>query len=661
MNVFIRRVGDAPPIHFAVREVERLFRRMDPRSEIAQGAAPCYDSEDTRSLWIGMDPAWETLLPSAPDPALDDGIYVRVRGCAGVVTGSNPRAVLIAAYRLLRENGCAFLFPGEEGELIESRPLARVEATVCEAAANRHRGVCIEGANAYRHVRDMIDWLPKVGMNAYFIQFFTPYTFFERWYRHAGNPDIPGAELSVATVQGFLRALSDEITDRGLLYHAVGHGWTCGAFGVEGLGWEAQEAEAPPHVKPYLAQLDSERGYFQGVPLTTQLCYGNPDVRARLVKAVADYCAAHPEVDYVHFWLGDSAHNHCECPLCCDTLPADFYVAMLKALDALLTLRGLRTRVVFLLYEDLLWAPLREALGACDRFTLMFAPVWRTYTEPFTARDAYAGELPPFSRNHNRMPRSVEENVARLRTWQQRFTGDGFDFDYHFMWDHYLDLGGVSSARILYEDIRNLPVLGLNGLISCQVQRSFYPTGLGMQVLARALWDRDASFEDISREYFRAALGEEGEAVARYLAEISRRFNPPYLRGEKPTLDPQAARCYGELALWVRARVPVLRDNLAVQIAPARNALWRCLVDAAELTVKLCWALCAKAQGDTQTQGSAWAQVVSSLRDSEWATHPYFDLYTFLEIWESRPSAPMAECCVNSRERAPLGEEVQTL
>ena len=62
-----------------------------------------------------------------------------------------------------------------------------------ERPAYRHRGVCIEGAVSWEHVRDMVAWLPKLGFNAYFIQFREAYNFFQRWYEHEANPLLAGA------------------------------------------------------------------------------------------------------------------------------------------------------------------------------------------------------------------------------------------------------------------------------------------------------------------------------------------------------------------------------------------------------------------------------------------------------------------------------------
>ena len=55
--------------------------------------------------------------------------------------------------------------PGADGERIPQKEIDSPTVYVREAASYRHRGVCIEGADSYDNIRDMIDFLPKVGLN----------------------------------------------------------------------------------------------------------------------------------------------------------------------------------------------------------------------------------------------------------------------------------------------------------------------------------------------------------------------------------------------------------------------------------------------------------------------------------------------------------------
>ena len=74
--------------------------------------------------------------------------------------------MLLAVYRFLYELGCRWIRPSRDGEIISSLKLERskMNVSVNETASYRHRGICIEGQVNYEHVRDMLDWLPKLGM-----------------------------------------------------------------------------------------------------------------------------------------------------------------------------------------------------------------------------------------------------------------------------------------------------------------------------------------------------------------------------------------------------------------------------------------------------------------------------------------------------------------
>ena len=628
MSLMIACLNNDAPVKLAAEELKSYILKMDPQADVALLTGQTYDPSRPDTLWLGLNEAFDALLPQVKERELDDGIYIDVTAGCGVVSGTNARSVLLAAYRLLSENGCAFLHPGEGGEIIPHKPVAKLCAKVCEAASSRHRGVCIEGAVSYEHVLNMIRLIPKLGMNAYFVQFFVPTTFFDRWYGHQENPLYAPHTLTREEVSGMRGSLVEEVRKRGLMYHDVGHGWTCEPFGVPGEGWEVAES-TPESIRPLLAEVNGKREFWGGKALNTNLCYGNPEARNGITDAITEYCAAHPEVDYLHFWLADGKNNHCECPLCRDTAPADFYVSMLNDLDAKLTARGISTRIVFLIYVDLLWEPKVERIQNPDRFVLMFAPITRTYSSPFLPDKAFEGELAPYKRNQNVMPKSVAENVERLKRWQAGFSGDSFDFDYHFMWDHFKDLGYYQMADLLMQDMKNLSSIGLNGMISCQNQRVFFPTGLGMHAMAAGLWNRNADFEPLANWYFANAYGEGGAEVQAYLGQVSELIDPVYMRNEKQKVSPAQAEGYRKLAEVVDAFEPTIHAGIdAAQ--PGVKANWKSLLLHAGLIRRLAKTLELRASGEEEASLAAWEETAQYAREIEKDVHELFDVCLFV-------------------------------
>lgn len=260
---------------------------------------------------------------------------------------------------------------------------------------------------------------------------------------------------------------------------------------------------------------------FKNVPLNTNLCYSNPQVRDTMNEAITRYCKENPQIDVLHFWLADGHNNQCECDECAKHRPADWYVKMLNELDEKMTAAGVNTKIVFLVYVDLLWEPVKERLNNPDRFILMYAPITRYYGQTYGDCLEFDGELAPYERNKLTMPGSLAHNLAHLRRWQAQFDGDSFCFDYHLMWAHMGDPGYERSARNLFQDMKDLHKIGLDGMVSCQIQRCFFPTAMPFNMMAAALWDEHSCYEEQAKAYYRSAYGADGLEVYPLLTKVS--------------------------------------------------------------------------------------------------------------------------------------------
>jgi hypothetical protein len=472
-------------------------------------------------------------------------------------------------------------------------------------------------------------------MNGYFIQFMVPFTFFDRWYMHGQNPWMTPQPVTTADVAAMTAFLESEIGKRGMMYHAVGHGWTCEPFGIEGRSWDVKDVVVPEEARPYLAMVGGKRELCGGIPLNTNLCYSNPQARQRVATAVVSYCQAHRGVDYLHFWLADGMNNHCECERCREIQPSDAYVTLLNEIDECLTLEKLTVKVVFLLYVDLLWCPQRERLHHPERFTMMFAPITRTYSVPFwDGKTAKTIQTPPYTRNQLVMPRDVRENLAYLAEWQEQFAGDSFDFDYHIFRDHVLDPGGYRMAQVLFEDMKNLDKMGLRGMMSCQVQRAFFPTGLGMAAMAGALWNKERDFDEVAADYYRDVFCDLAPQMTAYFRTLSGMFDPPYLRGETVTVSAHIASRYDAIPAYIETMLPVIEACLAAAQDPCTKMTWLTLLRHAQLCTLLSPALACKARGDIPGAAEAWEAAKACANQMEPELHTAFDVEFFIKVME---------------------------
>lgn len=630
--ITIAAIEDHPTISFALKELSDFLVRMAPdyRVDVRWESALDKQGEGSSFLWVGRFKEVGVQVPQMADPELDDAIHVEVTEGKGCIAGSNARSVLLAVYRFLEEAGCRWLRPGADGDYVPQRALETITVHLQETASYRHRGLCIEGAVSIENMLDNIHWAPKLGFNSYFIEFKTPHTFFDRWYGHRNNRYKEPESISIEQVDAFTARMEQEIKKRGLLYHAVGHGWTGEPLGLPCLGWDSVDYEVEEEKARYFAQVDGKRELWHGVPLNTNLCFSNPEARRLVVQYAADHAAKNPHIDMLHFWLADAFNNHCECEECCKALPSDFYIKMLNELDEELTTRNMNTRVVFLLYLDLLWVPEKEKIHNPDRFLLLFAPISRTYSSSYDS-DTAGIEIQPFIRNKLKFPTNIRENVAFLKAWQQLFDGDGFTYEYHHMWDHYLDPGYFQMAHMISQDVKNLRKLQLNGIISDQTQRSFFPSGLGMYVLGKTLWNEHADFSELAEKYFHDAFGESGEAVCSYMETLSDLFDPPYMRGEKPRVSEEAAKKLKQIQNVIADFRQVIQRNVGASLDSTLNKSWEYLSIHANVASLLASALEARAEGKADEARLRWDATSDYVERNEDLYQPVFDVFLFIQ------------------------------
>jgi len=617
---------------FAAREFARLICTMDPnaQAEVSESAP----SEEARLLTIGVDPSLSSLK-KVEDPTVDDVISIQVSQGAGSITGNNEHSTLIAVYRFFREVGCVFVRPGREGEYVPQKDSASLSVSLLETPAYRHRGICLEGSNSYENVVDMIDWAPKMGFNAYFTQLFRPAFAFTRWYQHDSNPSLTPSPISCRTIDSFVSDYEREIALRGLHHHRIGHGWASKILGFTSGAWHERnlDEDVIPERKDLIAIIGGERKLFRGSGIDTNLCYSDPVVQEMMSDEVLKYAKEHPDIRYVHFWLADQLNNQCECERCMQARTADQYVQILNRIDEKLTREGLDTKIVFLIYLDLLWSPEKERLSNPDRFIMMFAPIRRSYSVPMASDLGY--EEIPYRRNGFRLPPQAGGSLPYLASWQKVFDGDSFIFDYHYMWDYINDPGAFECVRIMTKDVEDFRSLGLNGFMSCQNQRVWMPNGFGMNAMGNALWTGKDNFHPSAKAYFSAAYGEDGEGVSQLMENLSRLFDPEILRGEKPVKDSIAVENYRRIPLCIDEFMPVVRKNLeSTEGVQLRS--WQCLEFYLSLCRKTAATLLAASLADRKGMDEAWQVARKFACDNEIRFQKEFDVFEFLNIWENK-------------------------
>ena len=596
----IKKVRANEVIDHAAQELRKYLRMMMPEcGDVKISFAP--DAKDGFRLGLLEDFGLPTI--EAEDPALDDVIHVDCTPDGGILAGSNPRSVLFAVYRFLRENGCRWLYPGVDGDYV---PMKDIEAVKYHKKADhRFRGFCNEGTESQQAMLDCADYYAKLEMNVYMLEWFVPVSYYTRYYEHTFNRNRIPEPVPRRQILQWKRQTESEIAKRGLMFHDIGHGWMSRAFNFDEdfrKRITAKEIGAPQEIIDMMAFVEGKRDFFRGKPGLTNYCMSNPKVRSIFAKTVADYAENHENSDFLHVWLADYNHNHCECEECKKMRPADWYMMIMNEIDEELTKRNLDTRIVFIAYVDTLWGPEQVEIKNPKRFSLLYAPVTRSYTSSIT-ENSVIPEAAPYIRNGWESPVGAEANLALLHTWRKLWKGPAFCYEYHFWRHQFNDPGSLTFAKRIWEDIRGIKYMGIDGFVEDGSQRSGFPNAFPVYIYAETLMNRECDFEAVKADYYSHIYGEDWQAVESIMARMSAVFDFGYMEGEK-SADEKISAFYNPVQAEKLKLVAELaaeeRDLVAKHLTmPTRpqTVSWRMLGLHAQFCEKLAQVMIAKANG----------------------------------------------------------------
>lgn len=574
----------------------------------------------------------DLIFEVRPDDQKKDTYEIETEGLSGTISSNTWIGLLNGFYRWLEEHGVRFVRPGKDREVILEDPDPDRKIFLKVEPAYDHRGVCIEGADSYENLIDFIDWLPKIGMNSFFIQFENPYPFFKRWYEHEFNPYMEKEPFSPEFAQKLSDRTDQEMEKRGIVHHRVGHGWTGEVLGYSSkYGWE-KGLELPEDKKEFAAMLKGERDLVEGAPILTSLCFSNPEVQKRMVDVIVDYARNHPEVDYLHVWLSDARNNICECEECQKDLVSDQYIRILNQLDEALSAEGIDTKICFLLYHELLFAPKKEKIQNPDRYTMMFAPITRTFERSYV--DVDLDELPEpaeYVRNQIVLPNSLEENLACLKSWQENFDGDSFVYDYPLGRAHYGDLGYMAIADTIYRDIQSLDRLSLNGCISCQELRAGFPHNFPDYVMAKMLVNPNQNLDDLKEEYFSALYGKDWKEAVNYLESLSENSSCDHFNAIGKRVNPKMEKKYRKAQSIAKEALPLIEKNCS-ELSGEQKEEWKQLGWHRTYVEKLAGALEQIAYGNPEKADVLWHDFLDFIRRNENEIQRNLDVYRVIEV-----------------------------
>ena len=594
----IYKMRDDQTISFAADELKKYLWTMMPNS----GNTPIsLNPNATEGFRLGLLEDFG-LENEATDLVWDDVVHIDTTENGGILAGSNPRSVLFAVYRFLRLNGCQWFYPGPEGEYV---PMKAIEPQKYHKLADhRVRGYTIEGDPSMEQVYNWLDYQAKLEMNMFVPS--DPYVYMRRYYgRQKLTGHRPEEVVTPAQCEQWLRTLESEAAKRGLLLKEGGHGNIPQALGLDPADREAYkrgEKQLPEEVRPYLAEMNGKRDLHRNDIYYTNLCMSQPKVRRMLVEQYIRRIKAAPHLCMLTIGFADGTRNHCECENCRKLNPSDFQIMIANELDEELTAMGDNTKVGISTYVDMMFPPVQETLKNPNRFMMQFTPISRSYSASITENTVIPEPI-PYVRNAWQVPKGIDECVALFQARRKGPRMPAYAYEYHFWRAQTRDPGLMCMSRRIYEDVRSLKLLDIDGYQQDGSNKHFFPHGFHEYIHAETLVNRDCDYEEELNAYFSLLYGEDYQQVLNYLNGISEAFGEKYMAGEDyapgaedPLHNPERAlklEPVCEMAAVVRSLVAKNRK------APVRiQALaWRLLERHAEFCEGLAEVFIAKARG----------------------------------------------------------------
>ena len=468
------------------------------------------------------------------DAALDDVVHIETTTEGGIIAGSNYRSILFAVYRYLKLCGCRFYAPGVDGEFIPRKPIK--PQSYHKMADIRSRRFMLEGRPSFQDTLAFVDYHAKQELNGYGIA--TPFVYMARYYLHDQleahrEPEPVDAE----TVLQMAKALECECAKRGMKFGGGNHDIIPKVLGMDPLEREIYRKgiKVPTEeMKSKMALLNGKRELFKNDLFNTNFCMSRADLRKKYVDIIVDMAKKNPHYSNIACCLADLRRNHCECEECQKLHPTDFLVMMVNDIDEIFTREGIPTKLSFSTYVDQQFAPKQERVKNPRRVSMSFPPIGRTYSRSIT-KDSVFPEVEPYVRNAWRTPRTVEENYAYLKKWQEVFPGNFSTYEYHFYVHQYRDPGLMSMSRRLYEDIQALKLVNITGMTEDGSNKNCFPHGFMSHIYGQTLVDLNTDYEAEKEDYFKTCYGEDWQAALDYMEQVSAIFEHAYMCGDKPT------------------------------------------------------------------------------------------------------------------------------
>lgn len=459
---------------FAADELAAYLHRIT-------GARPRADGKGV-PIRIGTEPAGPQRT------ARLDTVRITVAADGIAIRGATPFATLNGVYRFLEMLGCRwyapdFAFYGQSGGSVVPR-----HRTICLRYADLthtptfalRRKYCEEGrSQSDQTLRQLIDWMPKVGLNTLVHPMDCFHAGFAVWDERRATA-VP------------------ELRKRGMTIEVGGHGY---------------ENFLTPQIMAQHPEWGGMRadGSREPNPVLRSFCTSNADAMRAFQDEVERYWDAHPEIDIFDLWPPDTL-AWCECGDC-------------KRLGGIPYRHALVTNAIARLAQ-------RKRPGMKVEIAAYFEP--SVPPEGIRFEDNVIVDFCPITRSHEHRIYDASCGVNRffediLLSWfdTPSFKGQVGVYTYYrkYAWRSL----PILLPQMIADELRYYRVLGVDGIGSYAEPADWWTYELQHYVVARLTHDTATDLDGLLRRYFEDRYGAAGQAV-RDMVQLIENFLPRVAR-----------------------------------------------------------------------------------------------------------------------------------
>lgn len=466
------------------------------------------------------------------------------------ITGSNARSVLYGVYKYLKSFGYAFLYPGEEGQIIPEKPAFTIDGfDLTEKADRPFRGLAFrpsckpEGKEKrlqyLKEAFDLISFMAKNQYNLFFMEGYDVERPGDRYSVIDGERPIQHVEYLLkgksweerAEIAKMQYKVVEEARRHGFLIERGGHGWNYGVPEHYAVNHHISVEEAKKILKAK-GKINAQAEV--AVSTWFQLCLGEEEVREIYADHIVSFLMEHRnEMDIAAIWMGDGFDNKCQCERCIRQPFSDLYLDIFRRVALKVKKVMPEMMLECLIYFESLEPPTKNWLEGLDNVILNLAVWSQCY---FHHLDDPACRLPDWVPDYRNNATHDRPNDKRIINYDQykpyegwrKVLGNGhkclifnyITYEKHALTRHFMSY----DVRPLFEySLEDLDRFNIHGMVDCQCHCSWdKPANLQLYAAGRILWNKnDNDPKAIRRELFAKLYGEKAPAVETFCDRIS--------------------------------------------------------------------------------------------------------------------------------------------